>query len=118
MTEGRHGLSTDPEGQTMTSITDAGEDDRRIEQRRSSDLSSPAKTFGVALAVISLAGSVFTAGYNWRSVAILEANQDQFVRKDVQAEQLQRVNDRLSEISRQLEELRGELRTNRRKEQP
>lgn len=93
----------------MTSIVET-EEDRRAQHRREADVPSPARTFGVALAVISLAGSVFTAGYNWRSVAILEANQDQFVRKDVQAEQLQRVNDRLSEISRQLEEMRGELR--------
>lgn len=98
-------------------ITDAvDEDDRRMFQRRHSDGPSAAKQIGVALAVVSLVGSVFTAGYNWRSVAVLESNQNDYVRKDVLAEKVQNTNDRLNEISKQLEELRGELRSARRKE--
>lgn len=90
---------------------------RRHETRRREDHAPPpsiAKQIGIALAVLSLGGSVFTAGYNWRSVAILEVNQEQFVRKDVQQEQLRNINDRLYEISKQLEQVRGELEVRRR----
>lgn len=82
-------------------------------RRRQDDQSSLTKSLGIAIAVISIVGSVFVAGYNWRSVAILEANQDQFVRKDVQQEQLRNINDRLTDISRQFQELRAELEKER-----
>ena len=79
------------------------------------DQASLSKSIGTALAVVSIAGSVFVAGYNWRSVTEVQANQEQFVRKDVQQQQLQNINDRLSEISRQLEQMRGELEKERRR---
>ncbi len=82
--------------------------------RRRDDQPSMSRTIGTALAVVSIAGSVFVAGYNWRSVSIVEANQEQFVRKDVQQEQLRNINDRLAEISKQLESVRGELENARR----
>lgn len=91
-------------------------EDRRDLHRRASDSQSLGRSIGIALAVTSLASSLFIAGYNWRSVAIVEMNQDNFVRKDVQYQQMQNTNDRLSEISKQLEELRSEIRTQRRKE--
>lgn len=74
------------------------------------------KSIGIALAVVSLVGSVFVAGYNWRSVSIVEANQEQFVRKDVQQEQLHNITDRLLEISKQLEQVRNELEKERRRQ--
>jgi len=91
------------------------EDEPELFRRRDSDQPSFGRNLGIALAVVSIAGSVFVAGYNWRSVSIVEANQDQFVRKDVQQEQLRNINDRLSEISRQLEQMRGELEKERRR---
>lgn len=101
----------------VPSITDIDDEERRpLLRRRSTDQPQPAKTFGYALAVLGIVGSIFTAGYNWRSVSIVEANQENFVRKDVQDQQLHNVNDRLSEISRQIEQLQVELRTQRRKE--
>jgi hypothetical protein len=74
------------------------------------------KVLSFTLGAMTIVSLIFTAGYNWRSVAILESNQDQFVRKDVQSQQADRVNDKLYEISRQLEELRGEIKAARRKE--
>lgn len=90
-------------------------DEPEMMGRRESDQPSMARSLGTALAVVSIAGSVFVAGYNWRSVSIVESNQEQFVRKDVQQEQLRNINDRLSEISRQLEQMRGELEKERRR---
>jgi hypothetical protein len=92
---------------------DVADDDRRNQRRRSSDQPSPVKNIGISVTVISLVGSIFAAGYNWRSVDILERTQDQFVRKDVQGQQIQNVNDRLNDVSRQLEEIRQELRQRR-----
>lgn len=105
---------------TPNPIDDEDSGNRRTFRRRSSDQPAPAKTFGLAIAVIGLVGSIFTAGYNWRSVSIVEGKQETFekdyVRKDVQQYQLENMNNRLYEISKQLEELRGELRSQRRKE--
>lgn len=81
------------------------------------DGSSFSKSVGTALAVVSIAGSVFVAGYNWRSVSIVEQQQEQFVRKDVQREQLANINDRLTEISKQLERAVAELEKERRRPQ-
>jgi hypothetical protein len=94
------------------------DDDLVLDQtadRRHAEPPSLSKSLGLALAVVSIAGSVFVAGYNWRSVTVVEANQDQFVRKDVQQQQLQNINDRLSEVSKQLEQIRGELEKERRR---
>lgn len=85
--------------------------------RRVGDAQSLGRSIGIALAVVSLASSLFIAGYNWRSVAIVELNQENFVRKDVQGERFRNVEDRLGDISRQVEELRNEMRArDRRKE--
>lgn len=88
-------------------------DDRRTEVRREDDQQSLVRNIGIALAVLSLVGSVFAAGYNWRSIDNLERSQNDYVRKDVQQEQFQRFGDKLQEISRQLEEIRGEARLRR-----
>ncbi len=93
--------------------TDNDEQDQRQLRRRSSDHPSPAKNLGIAVIALTLVCSVFTAGYNWRSVAIVESNQEQFVRKDVQAEQFQLINYRMLEMVKQLEEMRAELRAAR-----
>lgn len=97
----------------MTMGLDVAEDDRRNQRRRSTDQPSPLKNIGIAVTVISLVGSVFTAGYNWRSVTVLEEDRTNYVRKDVQGQQIQNVNDRLNDMSRQLEEIRQELRQRR-----
>lgn len=89
--------------------------DLQPDRRRQEDAPSMTKAIGTALAVVSIAGSVFVAGYNWRSVSIVEANQADFVRKDVQREQLANINDRLTEISRQLERAVAELEKERRR---
>lgn len=91
-------------------------DDRREDVRRSSDGGSFTKSLGIVIVVVSIVGTIFTVGYNWRSIANIEAAQNDYVRKDVQGQQLRNVDDRLSDISRQLEELRNELRASRRKE--
>jgi HAMP domain-containing protein len=96
---------------TMTTLHEHDED-RRQQQRRNGE-ATPAKTFGIAMAVVSLAGCLFTAGYNWRSVAMLEEDRPNYVRKDVQGEQLQRLNDRVSDLSRQIDEMRQEIRGRR-----
>lgn len=83
--------------------------------RRRAESPSLSKWLGLALAVVSIVTSVFVAGYNWRSVSIVEANQEQFVRKDVQKEQLNNINDKLAEVSRQLEQIRNELEKERRR---
>lgn len=99
----------------MNSVTEFSEtDDPRAERRRRGDSYAGAKTLGMAVVVIGLVGSIFTAGYNWRSVAIVESNQEQFVRKDVQDQQIRNMTDRLNEISKQLEEVRVELNRQRR----
>ena len=102
-------------------VTDLGlhdhdhEDERRTARRRSGDRSGAARNLGIVMGAIALVGSIFTAGYNWRSVAILEAGQGDLVRKDVQEQQLRIIGYQLSEVNRQLEELRGELRTQQRR---
>lgn len=96
-----------------TRTDDDQSDDRRMFRRRSTDQPAPAKTFGYAMAVVSLVGCIFTAGYNWRSVSIVESNQQNFVRKDVQEQQFQNVDYRLREIMGQLEELKREIRAAR-----
>jgi len=74
-----------------------------------------AKVLGITLGVITLLSLVFTAGYNWRGVDELRKNEDQFVRKDVISEQLHAFSFKIDELSRQIEELRGEQRDARRK---
>jgi len=73
------------------------------------------KILTVTLGCITLFSLVFTAGYNWRGVDALEKNQDQFVRKDVLSEQFRAMSFKFDELSRQIEELRGEQRDARRK---
>lgn len=91
-------------------------DDRRNHRRRSSDQPAPAKTFGLAVVVVGLVGSIFTAGYNWRSVSNIEAAQGDYVRKDVQSEQMKNLQDQVSSLRALVEEVRSELRAQRRKE--
>lgn len=90
------------------------EEDRQDERRRAGDQMSITKLLGIVLGFITLASLVFTAGYNWRGVDTLEKNQSEFVRKDVQSEQMQLMRQSIDEMRRQIEDLRGELR--RRKE--
>lgn len=90
------------------------DDDERHHRRRSSDQPSIGKNLGLVVVAIAIVTSIFTAGYNWRSVTIVEANQGDFVRKDVQEAQMQRVNDRLLEVIKQLEDMRSEQRAARR----
>lgn len=91
-------------------------EDRREDSRRSSDGGSFTKSLGIVIVVVSIVGTIFTVGYNWRSIANIEAAQNDYVRKDVQGQQLRNIDDRLSDMSRQLEELRNELRASRRKD--
>jgi hypothetical protein len=90
-------------------------DEQRHQRRRASDQPAPLKTLGQAVIALSIAGSLITAGYNWRSVAILEAEKGDYVRKDVQQQQLNMLTYQLGEVSRQVEEVRVELRAQRRK---
>lgn len=90
------------------------DEDERQHRRRSSDQPSLTKNLGLAVIAIAIVTSIFTAGYNWRSVTDIQANQEQFVRKDVHSEQMQRMNDRLLEVIKQLEDMRGEQRAARR----
>lgn len=91
-------------------------DDDTGERRRQADQPSIMKILSITLFVITLGTLIFTAGYNWRGVDTLEKNQDQFVRKDVQSEQLRYMSQSIDELRRQLEDLRGELKAARRKE--
>lgn len=95
---------------------DADSEEYPMLRRRIGDQPSSMRTFGIALAIVSLVGSIFTAGYNWRSVSIIEGNQEKFVKRDVQDEQFKNVYDRLGDIKAQLKELGDELRALRRKE--
>lgn len=98
-------------GDQMTSQ----DDDERQDARRASDQQpSVAKVLAIVLGFVTLASLIFTAGYNWRGVDALEKNQSEFVRKDVQSEQMQLMRQSIDEMRRQIEDLRGELR--RRKE--
>jgi len=98
----------------MPSITSYDDDDeRRHERRRSSDQTPPMKMIGQAVIAIGFVTSIFAAGYSWRSVAILESERGDYVRKDVHDQQLQRVNDRLAEVIIQLQEMRQEQRQRR-----
>lgn len=90
------------------------EDDDRHEPRRRSDQPSIAKVLAIVLGFMTMASLVFTAGYNWRGVDALEKNQSEFVRKDVQSEQMQLMRQSIDTLRQQIEDLRGELR--RRKE--
>lgn len=105
----------------MTSLLD----DDTPPQRRQSDQPSIMKVLSVTLGALTIGSLIFTAGYNWRGVDALEKNQDQFVRKDVQSEQLQLMRQSIDELrrnqstnsdetKRQFDELRAEIR--RRKE--
>lgn len=94
-------------------MRDDDEDDRRELRRRSSDQPpSQARTvatmLGIVIASLSIVGSVFAAGYNWRSVTEIEKNQDKYVLKESADLQYRNVMDRMSELSRQLEEIRAE----------
>lgn len=79
------------------------------QRRRSTDETSMAKILGLTVVAISIVGAVFTAGWNWRSISNIEANQNDYVRKDVQGQQLQNITDRLGDLSRQLEQMRSEV---------
>lgn len=101
-------------------------EDERHESRRASDQQpSITKVLVVVLGFLTIATLVFTAGYNWRGVDALEKNQSEFVRKDVQSEQMQLMRQSVDELrrnqatnsdelKRQIEDLRVEIR--RRKE--
>lgn len=98
------------------------DEDERQHRRRSSDQPSLSKHLGLAVVAIAIVTSIFTAGYNWRSVTEIEKSQGDFVRKDVQAEQvrvqgeqMQRLNDRLLEVLKQLDDMRVEQRAARQK---
>ena len=88
------------------------DEDRREYRRRSSDQPSFVKNLGVTIVSISIVGTIFTAGYNWRSVTLLwetqQTNEERFVHKDVAKEQYDSLVARLAELSRQLEEIRQE----------
>ena len=80
------------------------------------------KVLSITLGCITVVSLIFTAGYNWRGVDTLgrnveelRKNEDQFVRKDVQSEQQRYIIQGMAEISRQVEELRSEVK-GRRKE--
>lgn len=73
------------------------------------------RLLGLATVILGLVVSIFSAGYNWRSVTVIEQNQENFVRKDVQQQQLQNVIDRLTDMSKQLDSLRVEVDALRRK---
>jgi len=71
------------------------------------------KVLSFTLGAITIFGLVFTAGYNWRGVDELKSHEDQWVRKDVQSEQQRNILQAVSELSRQVEELRGEVKARR-----
>lgn len=96
----------------MTSLLDDDAPPRRSDQDQGPPIM---KVLSIALGTITLLSLVFTAGYNWRGVDALEKNQDNFVRKDVLSEQFRAMNFKFDELSRQIEELRGEQRDARRK---
>lgn len=92
---------------------------RLMEQDENSQ-PSLAKMLGIAVLVVSIVGSVFGAGYNWRSISIVESsvadvakNQKDYVRQDVQGQQLQNIDYRLMELSRQFEQMRAEMERER-----
>jgi len=94
---------------------DLNRDDNPDPHRRESDQPQVMKVLQVALGVITIIGLIFTVGYNWRGVDTLEKNQDQFVRKDVLDQQMRRMDDKMTEMLRQMEEMRLEQRDARRK---
>jgi len=94
---------------------DLNRDDDPAPHRRESDQPQVMKVLQVALGVITIIGLIFTVGYNWRGVDTLEKNQDQFVRKDVLDQQMRRMDDKMTEMLRQMEEMRLEQRDARRK---
>lgn len=109
---GREGDGEEKGYEPVTRHIDLTDDDEPPSQRRrASDQPSVTRSLGIVLAAMSLIGSIFLAGYNWRSVAIIEGNQDQFVRKDVQSQQLSHLTYQIDEMRIQLDELRAELRT-------
>lgn len=94
----------------MTHIDDRDDD---VPRRRQSDQPGIMKMLAITLGCLTLASLVFTAGYNWRGVDTLEKNQELFVRKDVLDQQWRRVDERMKEVIRQLEEMRVEQRARR-----
>lgn len=89
------------------------ENDRRENQRRSSDDPSITKFIGIAVVVVGLVTTIFTAGYNWKSVTEIKEQQDQFVRKDVQQEQYRALNEKVEAVIHQLDNVQSELRSQR-----
>ena len=71
------------------------------------------KVLTVTLGAITIFSLVFAVGYNWRGVDELKSHEDQWVRKDVQSEQQRNILQAVSELSRQVEELRGEVKARR-----
>lgn len=92
------------------------DEDLGIRRRQADQQPSIMKLLSITLGCITLVSLIFTVGYNWRGVDMLEKQQDQFVRKDVQSEQLRYMSQSIDELRRQLEDLRGELKAARRKE--
>lgn len=83
------------------------DEERRTSARRQDDggNGTPFKSLGTIVVAISLVGSIFAAGYSWRSVAIVESNQENFVRKDVQSEQMKSLEKRLDSMGYQLDQI-------------
>ncbi len=94
---------------------DIDRDDDTPRRRLSDQPPSVMKVISVTLGAITIGGLVFTAGYNWRGVDVLDKNQENFVRKDVLSEQFRAMYYKFDELSRQIDELRGEQRDARRK---
>ena len=99
-------------GSHVTRLLDHDDEDAP-HHRRIGDDHAVVKNLGLIVAGIAIVGSVFTAGYNWRSVDVMERNQENFVRKDVQGQQWAYVNYQLQELSKQVEQLRAELEKRR-----
>lgn len=90
------------------------------EVRRYEDLAARGRrmqdSLQTGLLIFTIVSLVFTGGYNWRRVdeltATMKTLNDDYVRKDILAEQFKTMNAQLQALSGQLEDVKRSLREN------
>ena len=107
----------------MTTLAEELDGGERYRARRNGNGNGDARTIIAWMAlIVTLAGLIFTAGYNWRridEVALLQARDSDemrtnYMRKDVTQYQMLALDGKLDDLKTQIAELKRELERDRR----